>query len=353
MTETTLYDTNSRKIYCGQINSSNQKHGFGTEYYILGNESIIKSKGNFKNDLPEDENFAFYNPQGQLQFKGNAVEGLKNGFGTEFHSNEQIKYEGYFINGKPDTDNEKQDTGKIYYANGNLEYIGSLKKGLYNGSGEYYNAEQILISKGNFVDGALSGSDCFMYHDNQNLKYTGEMAGNLFEGEGELYHENSALKYKGTFKRGRPDGKKCNIHHDNGQIKIIVPMINGYYEGRGKEYFKNGNLRYEGKFREGKYHGNDCKLYNEQGVIVFKGSFYAGQMEGDCQLFFDDGIIKFEGECVKGAPNGDDCKVYNEQGKSIYVGGMKDGIYHGKGECFEPGKEHKGKFKNGKPWSIM
>ena len=37
----------------------------------------------------------------------------------------------------------------------------------------------------------------------------------------------------------------------------------------------------------------------------------------------------------------------------LYKGEMKDGLYHGRGECYEEGKRYKGKFINGKPFKLL
>jgi hypothetical protein len=119
------------------------------------------------------------------------------------------------------------------------------------------------------------------------------------------------------------------------------------------EYWYNGNLRYKGKFREGRYHGNECVLFKENGEKEFEGQMYEGKMQGECVFYWDNGQVRFRGMCKEGAPNGSECELFSETGELVYSGGFKEGLYSGKGECFEAGKEHKGRFKEGKPFTIF
>ena len=94
-------------------------------------------------------------------------------------------------------------------------------------------------------------------------------------------------------------------------------------------------------------------MYNENGLKEFEGEMFEGKMEGDCVFYHPDGGVKFKGECRDGVPYGEVCQVFGLDAELVYEGGMKDGLYHGKGQCFEIGSEHKGKFAKGKPFKLL
>ena len=68
-----------------------------------------------------------------ILFKGEYLNGKKNGKGTEYFQNKKLKFEGEYLNGK------KNGKGKEYNHDGELIFEGEYLKGRANGNGkEYY-----------------------------------------------------------------------------------------------------------------------------------------------------------------------------------------------------------------------
>ena len=80
--------------YIGQFKNS-LKHGNGTMYDSNGN---IKYEGDWINDKPEGNGKEFFE-DGEY-YIGQYKNGLRHGKGIEYYSNGNIKYEGEYINDK-------------------------------------------------------------------------------------------------------------------------------------------------------------------------------------------------------------------------------------------------------------
>ena len=77
---------------------------------------------------------------------GQIKNGLRNGNGKIYYANGNIQFEGYFINDKP------EGIGKYIYKNGNY-FIGQFKNGLRNGKvKEYYENGNIKLES-DYING--------------------------------------------------------------------------------------------------------------------------------------------------------------------------------------------------------
>ena len=76
----------------------------------------------------------------------------QNGNVKEYNSyNDQLMYEGGYINGK------KNGEGKIYYYSGTVMYEGEFKDGKRHGKGKEYNYDENLKFEGEYKEGKING----------------------------------------------------------------------------------------------------------------------------------------------------------------------------------------------------
>jgi len=176
----------------------------------------------FKNNLKYKlENGNFYN--------GDMKDGLKCGKGIEYDKNENIIYNGEFVNDK------YEGEGKYIYENGEY-YIGQFKNGLENGKG-------------------------IKYYMNGNIKYDGDMVNGKAEGDGKYIYENGEY-YIGQFKNDLKHGKGI-IFYENGNIKYDGEFINDNYEGNENNIFENDRQYIEQKKNDLKEEENNNKTVYE------------------------------------------------------------------------------------------
>ena len=128
--------------------------------------------------------------------------GEKNGKWREYLKNNNLIFEGQYLNGK-------RWNGKGYNKNECIKF--EIK----NGNGKEYNKKgdmefEIKNGKGNIKE----------YTDNDKLEYEGEYLNGERNGKGKEYYNDGNLKFEGEYL----NGKRWN--------------------GKGKEYYNNGKLKY-------------------------------------------------------------------------------------------------------------
>jgi len=114
-----LYNSNGKIIYEGDW-VNNKREGYGKRFWGEGNYYI----GQWKNDSRHGKGTVYV--KGSFQYKGDFVEGEKNGIAHIVYFGKIIKY-----------------------------YIGQVKNGLYHGKGTIYYAK--IKKEGNWINGKYVG----------------------------------------------------------------------------------------------------------------------------------------------------------------------------------------------------
>ena len=109
----------------------------------------------------------YYN-NGNIKFEGEYLNGKRNGKGKEYYYNGKIKFNGEYFN-------NKKWEGQGYDQKGNIIY--ELNNG--NGIIKEYNAFDILLFQGEYLNGVINGKGK-EYDFDGNLIYNGEYF-NLFK----------------------------------------------------------------------------------------------------------------------------------------------------------------------------
>ena len=129
-------------------------------------------------------------------YEGNVNDnGLPNGKGIIYDKNNNISYDGDFVNGK------KEGKGKLYSKSEKFYYIGEFKNDKRHGKGTEYYKNNNIHYEGDFVDGKKHGKG-IEYDENGIIGYKGDFIGGKWEGNGEIYDFNGNLFFSGKFKNG-------------------------------------------------------------------------------------------------------------------------------------------------------
>ena len=135
-----------------------------------------------------------------LVFKGEYLNGKRNGKGREYYDNNNLKYQGEYKEGKI-------WNGKGYDINGKLEF--EVKDG--NGKGkEYQICSGNIIFEGEYLNGIRNGKGKEYYNDYDDLvlKFEGEyLNGKEWKGK-EYYHHNDELKFENEYLNGKKMERK-------------------------------------------------------------------------------------------------------------------------------------------------
>jgi antitoxin component YwqK of YwqJK toxin-antitoxin module len=86
---------NTNIKFVGTFDDNNQKTGYWEEYYYDGN---IESKGNFLNGIKHGFWEEFFS-NGKLAWKGNYKNGLKEGYWEYYWPSGKLDWKGYYKNG--------------------------------------------------------------------------------------------------------------------------------------------------------------------------------------------------------------------------------------------------------------
>ena len=188
---------------------------------------------------------------------------LKNGKGIirEYCINELI-FKGEYLNG------EKNGKGEEYDEQGELIFEGEYLNGKRNGKGKEYSNVfgNDLIFEGEYLYGYRRKGKEYIQGI---LMYEGEyILGKKWEGKG--YDKDGKISYE--------------IKNGNGTIKEYVGFygklillyeseyLNGEVSGKGKQYKENGKLIFEGEFLNSRRNGKG-REYDYDGNIIFEGEY--------------------------------------------------------------------------------
>ena len=318
----------------------------------------------------------------KLIFKGEYLNGKRNGKGNKYYEDGKLEFEGEYLNGKRNGKGKEYDfiTGVLIFKGqylNNKKWIGTgyneyggimyeLKNNI-NGKGkEYVDYGGKLIFEGEYLNGEKNGKGK-EYYNNGNLKFEGEYLKDLkWNGKGYDPYNNIVYELK--------DGKGLiKEYYNNGKLKFYGEYVNGKRNGKGKEYnWYNDELRFEGEYLynyrlKGKfyiiekleYEGEflydkkwSGKGYDENGNIIyelingngkvkeysgwrsrliFEGEYLNGKRNGKGKEYTLKGLLKFEGAYLNGIRHGKGKEYYWEDGKLIFEGEYLNGKRKGKG----------------------
>eukprot|EP00042_Codosiga_hollandica_P055477 m.778823 g.778823 ORF g.778823 m.778823 type:complete len:722 (-) comp59124_c0_seq3:3874-6039(-) len=176
-------------VYIGAFHKG-KKHGKGK----FNHPAHVSYEGDFENDLYHGEGVLEYSDN-RIKYDGNFVEGRIEGFGCiTFPSGE--RYEGELLDGK------RHGQGIYQYANGS-SYLGAWVDDRMEGHGVFKSADGESF-EGYWVDNQKHGEGCL--RTAEGLVYNGNLEHNMYSGRGVLTYPNGDI-YEGEFTRSMRHGK--------------------------------------------------------------------------------------------------------------------------------------------------
>ena len=225
------------KYYKGEY-LNGEKNGKGKEYNDYG---ILVFEGENKNGKKWT---------GKVYDEYNNIYELNDGKGFIKYYSSTGHFEVEYLNG------EKNGKGKEYDKNGELEFEGEYINGEKNGKGKEYCYWNVIFEGEYLDDEKRKGKE---YNNNDNLEFEGEY---LF-----------GIKYNGIgYDRFGNIISKLN----NGSVILEVEYLNGERNGQGREYDDKGNIIFEGKYLNGERNGFG-KEYDCSGKLLFEGEYLNGK----------------------------------------------------------------------------
>jgi antitoxin component YwqK of YwqJK toxin-antitoxin module len=239
-----IYTEEESLEYAGGI-LEGSKEGPGIEYFEDGK---IWYEGEFVNNQRTCFNGLVYYPNGELMYEGAVLNNKKHGFGKMFDSQcYKLRYEGQFENDMP-----HGASGTLYnLENGNCEYFGSFVNGMRQGWGKEFHDNGNLACEGEFVGGNASGKNLKLYDSKGRLEYSGEVVDKYKQGKGQEFFTNGQIFIEGHFENNLPNGVDMKIFSKEGQLEYHGGMVLGKRHGYGKAFWSNGGLCYGGNFVNG------------------------------------------------------------------------------------------------------
>ena len=136
-----------------------------------------------------------------------------------FHENGQLEVRGNFIDGKPEGFHEE------FHENGQLSFRGNWKDGVQDGLREEFDEDGNLIGTETWENGLLIITgveiverDGLIYHQDTNELITGIV---------EEFHENGQLEFRGTVIDGKPVDGLWELFDEDGNLTETMTFRNG------------------------------------------------------------------------------------------------------------------------------
>ena len=368
--------------------TNNERNGKGIEYYY--NNSELKFEGEFLNgkywngifhenntnniyEIKEGNGILIeYNDYDVLLFKGEYLNGERNGLGKEYYECDKqpkLIFEGEYLNGKKWNGkgyNKKNEVvnilveGKGYIKEYNFIYNyiifeGEYSNGERNGKGKELNSHQVLF-EGEYIDGKRNGKGK-EYNRDSEIIFEGEYLNGKKNGKGKqycIYHDTIlksvkvSIEYEGEYVNGKKNGRGKEYNEYN------ILIFDGYYvndyRSKGKLYIK-GKLEYEGEFllrkkwngkgydKNGKIiyelkEGNGKVKEYEDDDLIYEGEYLNGEKNGKVKEYKYKRLV-FEGEYLNGKKNGKVKEYHERTGNLIFRGEYLKGIKHGKSKEYD------------------
>lgn len=252
------YQRNTNEFTGNDLKSFHNDHKDYTKkaYSDMSDRNEISKKLNSQQEASNGLIEEYYD-DGQLEIKGNYLNGKKDSLREEYHKNGQLKSKGYFIEGKEDGLWERYHSNGVL--NSKVNYTNGIKDGLYE---EYYYNGQ-LWSQGKYIVGRKTG-------------------------EWKTYHKNGQLEEIGNYLVGRTIdlGQFDSVTINKLQVNINSDL--GFKTGEWKTNDESGAMRIENswdgkKASESGYHKKgynvreyktgEWKYYDENGKLTKTENF--------------------------------------------------------------------------------
>jgi uncharacterized protein len=291
--------------------------------------------------------------------------GKKQGVWKLFYTDETLKEEGFYVNGRKNGYFKQYDVNGVlkivekyvddviqedvpelasyeirtdYYDDGSVKVVGSYKNGVPEGIRREYDANGKITDSYIFEKGVIMGEGIVdekglkqgfwkEFFDNGKLRAEGNYKDNTKTGDWKFYTENEKLKQNGKFNKNGFQTGEWKWFHENGQLQKTENFVNGVLEGTTEEFDENGKLICSGQYIEGYEDGPWFFVTNNYRQ---EGTYSYGRRNGIWKHYYDSEQLKFEGNFIDDYADGKHF-YYWENGRvaeeRIYIMGKADGTW--------------------------
>lgn len=193
--------------------------------------------------------------------------GLKQGYWRKTNELGQLKYEGYFKDGKP--------TGHFTY---------------------YYPGGQKKAESDYSKNGTLART--ILYHEVGGIKAKGNYLNEKKDSVWNFYDEKGRLTSTENYKNNQRNGKSL-VYYASGKLCEESEWTDDVKNGLSILYYENEKKKEEGVLKSGKYEGKVTR-YHDTGEKSAYGSYLNGAQVGDWFYYDDKGIPTFKETIKKG-----------------------------------------------------
>jgi antitoxin component YwqK of YwqJK toxin-antitoxin module len=292
--------------------------------------------------------------------------GLRQGRWVEFHENDNISKEEFYINdkltgyakyydkngnlidvfkyenGNKVVDSKevvKVDIKKDYYPNGKLKTIATYKNNIPDGVRRDYDTIGNITDSFLFEDGIVIGEGIIDEHMKRHGQWKDYYKDGLLRAEGRYndgkkvgkwiyYHNNGNIEQEGYYNENGDYQDIWIWYYSTGELLREETFINGFENGIFFEYSEEGNILVQGNYNYGLEDGLWTYNVNE---ILEQGYYKNGNKDGEWITKNKDGIIIKKEKFLDGNPDGkqfyyySDGKIYREEN---YINGFEDNDWY-------------------------
>lgn len=292
--------------------------------------------------------------------------GKKQGPWKEFYTNEQIKTEGFYLDGKKDgywkTFDEKGllistvkyndgdlvknaeevdflDIRKTFHPNGEVATICNYNsQGNREGICREFDSTGTVISASVYKNGKLLGVGLAdmdgiktghwkEFYEDGSLRAEGDYVQGQRFGEWIFYYRDGKIEQKGSYTKGELYDGQWIWYYKNGNVWRDEVYYYGIENGPFVEFSDSNTIVSEGEFVEGLEEGPWIYNLNDHKE---EGEYVSGRREGEWKHFYYDGTVRFKGKYESGSAEGKHTYYYDNGGKMLegkYEYGLKDGTW--------------------------
>lgn len=227
----------------------------------------------------------FYYESGEIQSKGELVNGKENGVWNYYYENGNIQVSAGYENGL------ESGLWKWYSESEQLLKEGTYNNGLFDETWLVYNAKGILVDSSNYLNGRLNDG-YISYHENGKLFQKGQYRRDKQVGQWKIYNDNGFIVASGEFDNGELTGL-WQYYYENGEpsheidyIDKTISKIMNAWDLTGEQLVSNGNGNFKAFF--------DNTSISQEGKLEF------GKRVGEWKTYFPDGKLKEVGDYMLG-----------------------------------------------------
>ena len=185
-----------------------------------------------------------YYESGEIEFKRNWVDNLKQGQEVHYSKDGEITYTQIYDKGIEITDKDI-----FYYDSGKVQQTAELQNGLKQGELIGYYESGAVQYKINYVDNLAQG-ESIAYYESGAVQYKVNYVDDLKQGEQIAYYESGELEFKRNWVDNLKQSEEIG-YYESGAVKFKVNYLGDLKQGEEFFYFESGEIDYTKLWNKG------------------------------------------------------------------------------------------------------